>query len=357
MLAFAIIVALLFWTVIYLVTRIHKLEIIKNIKNVAVSWLIAILIVVLMAASTYFFGIIIIVIMLHLVLFFVLGDLLYYILRRILKCSFKYNIIGIIVVVVTSGYITYAWFNAFNIKETKYVVDSEKVEHEINIVEIADVHLGTTIDGNDFAKEIEKISEINPDVLVVLGDFVDEDTSYEDMITGCKALGTVKTKYGVYMTFGNHDLSAYGGNDNYTSEEFVLELIKNNVTILQDKATLINNEFYLVGRKDKTAAKRASIQQFINIIDEDKLIILLDHQPVEYDDARRVGVDIMLSGHTHGGQMFPLAYIGKFISENGMTYGMEKRENTTFIVTSGMSEWGMSLKTGAISEYVLITIK
>ena len=338
---------------LYLLTRFRKFELIKEIKNKKTLWLIVVILFLSFFVSIYFLGLTVIVYLIHLALFFILGDIVFLISKK----HIKYNIIGLMVIIITTGYITYAYFNAHNIKETKYVIESEKIDNEINIIQIADVHLGTTIDSDDFNKHINEISLINPDVLVLTGDVVDESTSYEDMIKACNSLGKVKTKYGVYIAFGNHDLNTYGGNRNYTSEQFLNELRKNGVITLEDEIVLINEEFYLIGRRDKTVNNRLKISQLINDIDKDKLIIVLDHQPVDFKNNVKSGVDLVLSGHTHGGQMFPLGYIGELVSDNEMTYGLEKTGKTNFIVSSGMSGWGIPLKTGTISEYVHITIK
>ena len=85
--------------------------------------------------------------------------------------------------------------------------------------------------------------------------------------------------------------------------------------------------------------------------------IVLDHQPHDYDAQTAAGVDLVLSGHTHGGQLFPVNYMGEWTGENDKTYGLEKREHTNFIVTSGISDWAIKFKTGCKSEYVVINIK
>ncbi len=177
------------------------------------------------------------------------------------------------------------------------------------------------------------------------------------MINACSNLKNVKTKNGVYIVFGNHDLNTYGGNNHYTTSQFIHELKKNNINILEDETILINDKFYIIGRKDKTVVNRLGINELINGVDKDKLMIVLDHQPVDYDENEESGIDLVLSGHTHGGQMLPIKYFAEAISTNEMTYGIKKLNNTHFIVSSGMSGWGIPLKTGTVSEYVHITIK
>ena len=68
-------------------------------------------------------------------------------------------------------------------------------------------------------------------------------------------------------------------------------------------------------------------------------------------------VDLVLSGHTHGGQLFPLGYIGLLMGANDEFYGLHQRENTNFIVNSGISDWAIDFKTGTFSEVGIIDIK
>ena len=82
--------------------------------------------------------------------------------------------------------------------------------------------------------------------------------------------------------------------------------------------------------------------------------MVLDHQPNDYDAEAESGADLVLSGHTHGGQLIP---VNLFISlANDKTYGMEKRGNTNFIVTSGISDWAIKFKTGCRSEFNVIDV-
>ena len=85
-------------------------------------------------------------------------------------------------------------------------------------------------------------------------------------------------------------------------------------------------------------------------------MIVLDHQPTDFEKQAESGVDLVLCGHTHGGQLFPITYAGEWFNINDRTYGHEKRNNTDFIVTSGISDWELAFKTGTKSEYVIIDV-
>ena len=98
------------------------------------------------------------------------------------------------------------------------------------------------------------------------------------------------------------------------------------------------------------------MEELVSGLDSDKYTIVLDHQPHDYSAQTAAGVDLVLSGHTHGGQLFPVNYMGEWTKENEKTYGLATRQNTNFIVTSGISDWAIKFKTGCKSEYVVIDV-
>ena len=129
------------------------------------------------------------------------------------------------------------------------------------------------------------------------------------------------------------------------------------MTVLQDETVLLDNRFYLIGRQDRSeGAGRASMDVLTAQLDPEKYSIVLDHQPYEYDAQAAAEVDLVLSGHTHGGQLFPFHRMGQWMGLDAMIYGMEQRGNTSFIVTSGISDWIIQFKTGCKSEYVVVDI-
>ena len=99
------------------------------------------------------------------------------------------------------------------------------------------------------------------------------------------------------------------------------------------------------------------MDELVKKLDTDKYIVVMDHQPHDYDNQEKAGVDMVLSGHTHGGQFFPVNNAGVWIGANDKTYGREKRTDTNFIVTSGISDWALKFKTGCKSEYVVIDVE
>ena len=119
---------------------------------------------------------------------------------------------------------------------------------------------------------------------------------------------------------------------------------------------MIADQIYLIGRQDRSERSRKSMAELVSDLDTSKYMIVLDHQPHDYDAQELAGVDLVLSGHTHGGQMIPIGFIGEWIKANDKTYGLETRNQTSFIVNSGISDWAIPFKTGTIAEFGVIDI-
>ncbi len=306
-----------------------------------------------------------VIVMLHLAIFWALSELIMYIVRRVGKRDFRRYYAGAAAILITVVYLTVGWVQAHRVWRTDYAVSTDKKVGTLRVALLADSHIGTTFDGKGLAEHITEINRQKPDVVVIAGDFVDESTSKTDMRDACRALKNLNAPYGTYFVFGNHDKGKYSnGSRGYDGDDLVKELEKNGVAVLQDENVLIDDRFYIIGRQDASeeldfGGSRAKIGDLTRGLDNDKFSIVLDHQPHDYTAEAAAGVDLVLSGHTHGGQMIPLVQlIGWFhLGGDDNVYGAERRKNTDFFVTSGISDWAIKFKTGCRSEYVIIDIK
>ena len=130
------------------------------------------------------------------------------------------------------------------------------------------------------------------------------------------------------------------------------------VRILEDDVVSVGDNICVIGRRDRSDPEgRLDMRALTAAADKSKFTIVLDHQPGDYDDEAESGVDLVLSGHTHGGHIYPMGYIGTLTGENDGIYGMQHMEDTDFIITSGISGWEIPFKTGAVSEYVVIDVE
>lgn len=256
-------------------------------------------------------------------------------------------------------YLTLGFLCANWVRRTEYVFETEKAIENgcLRIAQISDVHLGTTNDCGDFEKLLRRVSEDNADILVITGDFVDEYTSREDMLRACKAFSTECKIDRVFFIAGNHE--ELEGAD-FTAEELFTELRANRVAVLQDEALLVADSFYVVGRKDASESRK-NMTELLKDVDRSKYIVVLDHQPNDFTREAAAGADLTLTGHTHGGYLFPLRFLSSYLnvlfSEAECISGSGTKLNMNYIVSSGVGTWGCSFKTGTRSEYVIIDIK
>jgi hypothetical protein len=183
---------------------------------------------------------------------------------------------------------------------------------------------------------------------------VDDSTTRADMLTACRALGQTDTKYGVWFAYGNHDRGYFNGRG-FSAEELAQALEENHVHILEDEVALVG-DLCIVGRRDASFGQRTELAALLEGVDPEKYIIVLDHEPTDYEKEAATAADLVVSGHTHGGQLIPLGTVGELFAGNDRTYGYERRNGTDFIVTSGISDWALHFKTGTRSEYVIIDV-
>lgn len=289
-------------------------------------------------------------------------DFLYFIIKHLLKWSNKsikrWYQNGALIIFLTVLITGYGYWNANSIRKTTYQIETNKEipNNEMTIVQISDLHFGVTLNEKKLKKELEEINHLNADLIVFTGDIFDENTTEREMKIASKQLGSLKSTYGIYYILGNHDPNNYARDKHYTKEEMLEELKKNKITTLVDETININQEFYLIGRKDFSLGKRKSLEELTETIDFTRLIILLDHQPVEILDAENLGIDLQLSGHTHAGQIWPLGLLMDLAEIYPISYGKYQSQNYNLIVSSGMGGWNYSLRTSRHAEYVVVKV-
>ena len=342
----------------YLASRVHRCSFIQSFgrKHRAAGWLVSFLLPGAAALFALINPTTMLVVLLHLAVFFALCDLAAFIIRKAGGRDFGYDAQSIAALLITVVYLGIGWYLAHHVFVTEYTFTTDKaLPKTIRVVEIADSHLGITLDGESFAGQMKRVQETQPDLVVVVGDFVDDDSSREDMEAACRALGQLETTYGVYFVYGNHD-KGYFRYRSFSAAELREELLSNNVVILEDESVLIDDSFYVIGRRDRSFAGRTDIKELMSALDPERYSIVLDHQPNDYANEAAAGADLVLSGHTHGGHLFPLKYLGEWSGANDLGYGTIMRDKTNFVVTSGISGWAVPFKTGTASEFVVIDI-
>ena len=294
------------------------------------------------------------IVFLNEVMFFLLYGGIIRIITHFSGKQFSVNWQGWLAIVTSVIYLAIGYYLLHHVWQKDYSLKTDK-QVSLKIAMFADSHLSTTFDGEGFAKHMKTIESQQPDIVLIPGDFVDDWSKKDDMLKACEALGKMNVKYGVWYSYGNHD-EGFTSSRDFTAAELEQALRNNGIHILSDEYELVDDSFYVVGRKDSSLGERKTMDELLEGVDTNKYIIVLDHEPNDYDNEAASAADLVVSGHTHGGQLFPVTYVGEWFGINDRTYGYEKRSGTDFIVTSGISDWEIQFKTGTKSEYVMIDV-
>lgn len=262
-------------------------------------------------------------------------------------------------------------YNARVIHVTPYEITVKKgggTREDLNLVLIADLHLGYNIGLSHMADMVEKINEQDADIVVIAGDIFDNEyEALEQPEKLARVLRGIRSKYGVYACYGNHDIEEpilagftfWGKGKKESSARMDAFLEQAGIRLLRDEAVLIDNSFYLYGRPDaqrpgRGIDERKSADALMEGLDAEKPVLVLDHEPKELQELADAGVDVDLCGHTHDGQMFPGNLVTALMWEN--SYGYLKKDNMHTIVTSGVGLFGPNMRVGTIAEICRVRI-
>lgn len=253
----------------------------------------------------------------------------------------------LVLMVIVLGFGT---FNAYSPTVRTYDIqvnkDAGQIE-KLNIVMASDMHFGL-LSGKAHAKRmVEEINRLKPDLVLFPGDLIDDDLDAYLRQGIDQILTDIQAPYGVYASLGNHD--------RFKGEitDLIAALEASGMTVLYDEKLNVEG-FTLVGRRDKQDRERADLSAIMEGTDLFRPVFLLDHQPNALDEAQQQGVDLIVSGHTHRGQVFPGHLITGAVFEND--YGYLQKGSMHSIVSSGYGFWGPPIRLGSRSEIVQIDV-
>ncbi|MBQ9980077.1 MAG: metallophosphoesterase [Oscillospiraceae bacterium] len=238
--------------------------------------------------------------------------------------------------------------NALRVKLKKYEIKIGKPCPEIKIALISDLHLGAFTGKNMLARVVRTVEKASPDVIIIAGDLFDHRFSHlrrKDLAAA--ELSRLAAIAPVYACEGNHDLLE----ESALREEFIKST---GIKWLRDEAA---NELGadFVFRKDIRRGERLGEEELLRRADKERPVIAVDHNPSRYKALWEAGADLVLSGHTHGGQTFPGNLFYGLLTPH--FYGLESRLAQHSIVTSGAGIYGTPARLGTPTEAVLITLK
>jgi hypothetical protein len=219
----------------------------------------------------------------------------------------------------------------------------------MRIVQLSDTHLGPFLRSRWIEERVADVEHLRPDLIVMTGDLVDQDAELSEALV--PSLRRLHAPLGVWGVTGNHEF--------YTGLDRSLALFRDaGIEILQDRSAEIAPGLVLAGVDDLTARRQfGGLDHPVDRALANRppgTTVFLSHSPWEVERAAELGVDLMLSGHTHNGQIWPFKYLvrlmypyvtGRFVV-NGMT----------LVVSRGTGFWGPPMRLFLPAEIVLITL-
>lgn len=248
-----------------------------------------------------------------------------------------------------------ACINAQVIRVTSYEIKLEgKTDiSDMNIVMLSDLHIGAVGMEERLPEIVDKINSLSPELVLISGDIFDTDFgSVENPEKVIEAFRNINSVYGTFACLGNHD----GGK---TLGAMLDVLEKSGITVLKEEYAVIDGRLVIVGRLDSHSIggyksfSRGDFEEIISELDESIPVIVLDHNPSSYDTYKE-NADLILSGHTHKGQLFPASILTNLMYECDYGYYQKDASSPKLIVSSGVGYWGMPMRVGTKSEIVNI---
>ena len=222
------------------------------------------------------------------------------------------------------------------------------------IVQISDVHIGPLLDGRFAATVAERVNALAPDLVAVTGDLV--DGSVVRLAPHVEPFRAVRAKHGVFFVTGNHDF--YSGADSWVAHvrSFGWQALRNEHVSIGDGAA----GFDLAGVDDThgrliEAGAGEDVERALAGRDASRAVVLLAHDPATFHRASQRDVDLQLSGHTHGGQIWPFRYIVRLSVP--WVVGLYRRGASALYVSRGTGFWGPPMRIAAPSEITEIVIR
>ncbi len=316
------------------------------------------------------------------VFFTVIADIIVLIVKWFRKDKFgalldiallRYGL-GLLVFVLSISFTVYGAIHSRHIVRNELDVHLEKgfsQDKSLKVALISDLHMGYSVGVKRIEDMVDKVNAEDPDIIVIAGDIFDNEyEALEDDKKLIEIFRRFKSRLGVYGIYGNHDVESLliGGftvspvEKAFRDPRFDEFMKEANVTMLEDESVLVDDSFYLVGRLDGEragdgTANRASIKELMDQIDpfdDTKPVIVLNHEPDDFDEAIEQKVDLMLSGHTHAGQFFPLTISTPFKWEN--EWGIYEKEGFINVTSCGVGVYGPDLRSFTNSEYMILNI-
>ncbi|MCF0141016.1 MAG: metallophosphoesterase [Mogibacterium sp.] len=287
-----------------------------------------------------------------------------------------FRVSGTIVALLIAGFVSVGIITSAKLHVVEYSVNVDKElagTESMKIVLIADTHMGYNMSVEKFEGIVKTIKEQDPDMIVWAGDVFDNSfKAVADPEKMSELMASIDCKY-KFAVYGNHDIEekilcgfTFPSKELRTQSREMDEFLdKAGFTILRDEAVSVDG-FTVVGRRDphkpgNKSNSRLSLDEVMKGVDTSKPVFMIDHQPRELQEMCDSGVDIDFSGHTHGGQLFPMTITSSMQWQNHHGMIELQAENGSHkmysVVTSGAGLYGPVMRVGSQSEIMVVNVK
>ncbi|ATY97722.1 MULTISPECIES: metallophosphoesterase [Streptomyces] len=222
-----------------------------------------------------------------------------------------------------------------------------RAAHGFRIAVVSDIHIGPILGRAHTRRIVDTINSTSPDLVAVVGDLV--DGSVADLGSAAEPLAGLRAPHGSFFVTGNHEY--FSGAEQWVNHVRELGLIP------LENARVEMGGFDLAGVNDiagETEGQGPDFARALGDRDRARAAVLLAHQPVVIHDAVRHGVDLQLSGHTHGGQLWPGNYLAELA--NPTVAGLERYGDTQLFVSRGAGAWGPPVRVGAPADITVVEL-
>lgn len=288
--------------------------------------------------------------MVNLVFAFMIGWIVVFVTQKIGN-PFGDMIIGSVMVVLAVIWSGWGMWNAMHpvVKEiTVTIKNLPEYWKGKKIVQLSDVHLGFVYREKFIAKINDRVDELEPDVIAITGDLF--DGSDGDLTWAKYSLDALWAPDGIYFVTGNHET--------YLGVDKSIGIVNNiGITLLHD-SLVEKNGLQIIGVDYPMQGQKKDNAQIIKDMnfDPSKPSILLYHAPTQVEQMKDLGISLMLSGHTHVGQLFPFRLITEIVYK-GFDYGLKQDSDFSIYTTNGLGTWGPAMRTANRPEIVSITLQ
>lgn len=260
------------------------------------------------------------------------------------KCLKNFNIkkalqysFGITLLMLIAGYI-----NAINPRTTRITIPADK---NMRICFFSDLHIGSISTERIMRRLINIINAENPDLIIIGGDVFDRRGVRDYLKTFIKDFQKITSKYKTFAVIGNHEV--------YSDHNICIDILRQaGISVLLDEVAEFNG-ISLVGRLDHIFTGRKSLSEIIPNMKANTIVV--DHAPVAIDESVDHHAFLHLSGHTHGGQMFPMSIVTNMMFYT--TGVLHHIKDTYAYITYGIGFWGAPYRIGATPEVVIIDLR